>query len=148
MQISERQVGDVTVLDLSGKLTLTDSAGRLKDKVNSLIFQGNKKVILNLGELSYMDSSGLGEIVACHTTVSRGGGVIKLANLGGRIKDLLVMTKLLTVFDCYDTEQEAVSAMAQWGGQDGEPGPRLGGERVAHPPPPRPVDGHPTAPSR
>ena len=74
MQISERQVGDVTVLDLSGKLTLTDSAGRLKDKVNSLIFQGNKKVILNLGELSYMDSSGLGEIVACHTTVSRGGG--------------------------------------------------------------------------
>jgi anti-sigma B factor antagonist len=113
MQISERQVGDVTVLDLSGKLTLTDSAGRLKDKVNSLIFQGNKKVILNLGELSYMDSSGLGEIVACHTTVSRGGGKIGLANIGGRIKDLLVMTKLLTVFDCYDTEQEAVGAMAQ-----------------------------------
>lgn len=113
MQMSERQVGDVTVLDLSGKLTLTDSAGRLKDKVNSLIFQGNKKVVLNLGELSYMDSSGLGEIVACHTTVSRGGGTIKLANIGGRIKDLLVMTKLLTVFDCYDTEQEALSAMAQ-----------------------------------
>ena len=113
MQISERQVGDVTVLDLSGKLTLTDSAGRLKDKVNSLIFQGNKKVILNLGELSYMDSSGLGEIVACHTTVSRGGGQIKLANIGGRIKDLLVMTKLLTVFDCYDTEQEALASLAQ-----------------------------------
>lgn len=111
MQISERQAGDVTVLDLSGKLTMTDSGGRVKDRVNGLVTQGRKKIVLNLGAVSYMDSAGLGEIVACHTSATRDGGAIKLVNIGGRIKDLLVMTKLLTVFDCHDTEQDALSAL-------------------------------------
>lgn len=113
MQISERQAGDVTVLDLSGKLTMTDSGGRVKDRVNGLVAQGRRKIVLNLGEVSYMDSAGLGEVVACHTSATRDGGAIKLVNIGGRIKDLLVMTKLLTVFDCHETEQEALADLAK-----------------------------------
>jgi anti-sigma B factor antagonist len=110
MTITERQVGSITVLDLVGKLTSTDDAGRLKDKVASLLFQEQKQIILNLGELSYVDSAGLGEMVSCHSTASRQGGQVKLANLGKRIQDLLVMTRLLTIFDVYDSEEEAVAS--------------------------------------
>jgi len=110
MQITERRVGPVTVLDLEGRLTFNDSAGRLKDKVVSLVFQGEKQIVLNLAGLSYVDSAGLGEIVACYTHASKEHASVRLANTTDRIQDLLVMTKLLTVFDAYDSEEEAVKS--------------------------------------
>jgi anti-sigma B factor antagonist len=110
MQLSERRIGDVTILDLEGKLTLTDQPGKLKEKIASLIFQGEQQIVLNLGELSFVDSSGLGELVACHTTAWRGGATVRLANAGRRLQDLLVLTKLLTIFDSYDSEHEALAS--------------------------------------
>jgi anti-sigma B factor antagonist len=112
MDISERKVGDIIVVDVSGKMVASEDPGRLKDKVTSLIFQGNKKVILNLANVSYMDSSGLGEMVACHGSAVRGGGEVKLANTGKKIKDLLIMTKLLTVFDSHDSEDAAIKSFS------------------------------------
>lgn len=109
MTITERQVGAVAVLDIEGRLT-SDHSGRLKDKVASLLFQDRKGIVLNLAGLNYVDSAGLGEMVACHSTTSKQGGRIKLANLGKRIEDLLVMTRLLTVFDVYDSEEEALAS--------------------------------------
>ena len=110
MEISERKVGGVTVVDISGKMVASENPGRLKDKITSLIFQGEKRIILNLGNVSYVDSSGLGEMVACHGSAVRGGGEVKLANTGKKIKDLLVMTKLLTVFDAHDSEDAAIKS--------------------------------------
>ena len=110
MQIEERKVGDVVVLDLKGKITLGEGDEMLKDKVNSLVNQGHKKVILNLADVPYIDSAGLGEIVRTYTTVSRQGGKLKLLNLTKRIQDLLAITKLLTVFDTYDSEAEAIKS--------------------------------------
>jgi len=112
MEISERKVGDIIIVDIIGKMVASENPGRLKDKVTSLVFQGNKKVILNLGNVSYMDSSGLGEMVACHGSAVRGGGEVKLANTGKKIKDLLIMTKLLTVFDSHDSEQDAIQSFS------------------------------------
>ena len=112
MQIEERIVGDVMVLDLKGKVTLGEGDELLKDKVNSLVNQGHKKIILNLAEVPYIDSAGLGEIVRTYTTVSRQGGNLKLLNLTKRITDLLSITKLLTVFETYDSENEAVRSFA------------------------------------
>ena len=112
MEISERKVGDIIIVDIIGKMVASEDPGRLKDKVTSLVFQGNKKVILNLGNVSYMDSSGLGEMVACHGSAVRGGGEVKLANTGKKIKDLLIMTKLLTVFDSHDNEQDAIQSFS------------------------------------
>lgn len=110
MQLERRDVGDVTVIDVSGKLTLTDGSGTLKEKVTSAIFEGRKKIVLNLANLTYVDSAGLGEMVSCHSTVSKGGGSVKLANTTGRLKDLLTVTKLVTVFDAYDTEAQAIAS--------------------------------------
>ncbi|HEV8347708.1 MAG TPA: STAS domain-containing protein [Vicinamibacterales bacterium] len=112
MQIEERSVGDVMVLDLKGKITLGEGDELLKDKVNSLINQGQKKIVLNLADVPYIDSAGLGEIVRTYTTVSRQGGSLKLLNLTKRITDLLSITKLLTVFETYDAENEAVRSFA------------------------------------
>lgn len=112
MEISERKVGDIIIVDIVGKMVASEDPGRLKDKVTSLVFQGNKKVILNLGNVSYVDSSGLGEMVACHGSAVRGGGEVKLANTGKKIKDLLIMTKLLTVFDSHDNEQDAIQSFS------------------------------------
>ena len=112
MEISERKVGNVTIVDVSGKMVASDNPGRLKDKVTSLVFQGQKQIILNLGNVTYVDSSGLGEMVACHGSAVRGGGEVKLANAGKKINDLLVMTKLLTVFDAHDTEDAAIRAFS------------------------------------
>jgi anti-sigma B factor antagonist len=108
MQIDERVVGDVTILDLKGKLTLNEGDALLKDKVNSLILEGQKKLVINLEGVPYIDSAGLGEIVRTYTTVSRQGGRLKLLNLTKRIQDLLSITKLLTVFETYENEEEAV----------------------------------------
>ncbi len=108
MHIEQRTVGDVTIIDLKGKMTLGEGDELLRDKVNSLIQQGMKKLILNLAEVPYIDSAGLGEIVRTYTTVSRQGGQLKLLNLTKRITDLLAITKLLTVFETFDSENEAL----------------------------------------
>ena len=112
MQIEERAVGDVVVLDLKGRVTLGDGDELLKDKVNSLVNRGFKKIVLNLAEVPYVDSAGLGEIVRTYTTVSRQGGSLKLLNLTKRISDLLSITKLLTVFETFDDEAEAVRSFS------------------------------------
>jgi anti-sigma B factor antagonist len=112
MQIDERNVGDVVVLDLKGKITLGEGDELLKDKVNSLVNQGHKKIILNLAAVPYIDSAGLGEVVRTYTTVSRQGGSLKLLNLTKRITDLLSITKLLTVFETFDSENEAVRSFS------------------------------------
>ena len=108
MHIEERAAGDVTILDLKGRMTIGEGDELLRDKVNSLILQGKKKLVLNLEGVPYIDSAGLGEIVRTYTTVSRQSGSLKLANLTKRITDLLSITKLLTVFDTYDSEADAV----------------------------------------
>ena len=112
MQISERNNGGVVVLDLKGKITLGEGDELLKDKVNSLVNQGHKKIILNLADVPYIDSAGLGEVVRTYTTVSRQGGSLKLLNLTKRITDLLSITKLLTVFETFDSENEAVRSFS------------------------------------
>src|SRR3954462_5111160 len=108
MQIEERTVGDVTLLDVKGRITLGDGDELLKDKVNSIVNQGHKKLVLNLADVPYIDSAGLGEIVRTYTTVSRQGGSLKLLNLTKRITDLLSITKLLTVFETFDSENDAI----------------------------------------
>ncbi|MFN7918378.1 MAG: STAS domain-containing protein [Vicinamibacterales bacterium] len=112
MQIEERAVGDVLVLDVKGRITLGEGDEILKDKVNSLLNQGKKKIVLNLAEVPYIDSAGLGEIVRTYTTVSRQGGSLKLLALTKRITDLLAITKLLTVFETYESENEAVQSFS------------------------------------
>jgi anti-sigma B factor antagonist len=111
MQISQRTVGDVVIVDVSGKITLGDGSDvALRDKMRSLIQQEHKKVLLNLGDVSYVDSAGLGEIVQSYATVTKNGGKLKLLNVTKRIKDLLSITKLLTVFECHETEDEALKS--------------------------------------
>jgi anti-sigma B factor antagonist len=110
MEIAERTVNDVMILDLKGKMTLGEGDELLKDKINSLLAQGRKKLLLNLEGVPYIDSAGLGEVVRTYTTVSRQGGSLKLLNLTKRIEDLLSITKLLTVFETYDSEAEAVQS--------------------------------------
>lgn len=112
MQIDERTVGDVLILDIKGRITLGEGDELLKDKVNSLLNQGHKKIVLNLAEVPYIDSAGLGEIVRTYTTVSRQGGSLKLLSLTKRITDLLAITKLLTVFETFETENEAVQSFS------------------------------------
>jgi anti-sigma B factor antagonist len=112
MQIAERTVGGVVVIDMKGKITLGDGDELLRDKVNSLVNQGYKKLVLNLADVPYIDSAGLGEIVRTYTTVSRQGGALKLLNLTKRISDLLAITKLLTVFETFDSEADAVQSFS------------------------------------
>lgn len=112
MQLSERRVGTIVVLDLAGKLTLTDNPGRLKETITRLIRQGEANIVLNLAQVNYIDSSGLGELVASHTTAWRDGATVKLANIGRRVWDLLVLTKLATIFDCYGSEEAALESFA------------------------------------
>jgi anti-sigma B factor antagonist len=112
MQIQERAAGDVMILDVTGKMTLGDGDEVLKDKVNSLVHQGHTKLVLNLAGVPYIDSAGLGEIVRTYTTVSRQGGSLKLLGLTKRITDLLSITKLLTVFETYDNEADAVRSFS------------------------------------
>lgn len=108
MQIDERKLGDVTILDLKGKLTLGDGDELLRAKVNGLVQAGVKRIVLNLGEVPYIDSAGLGEVVRSYTTVKKHEGMLKLLNLTKRIQDLLAITKLLTVFDTFESETDAV----------------------------------------
>ena len=112
MQIDQRAVGDVVVLDLKGKITLGEGDELLKDKVNSLVNQGHRKIVLNLADVPYIDSAGLGEIVRTYTTVSRQGGSLKLLNLTKRITDLLSITKLLAVVETFESENDAVRSFS------------------------------------
>ncbi len=112
MQIEERVVGQVTVLDLKGKITLGEGDEALKDKINSLVLQDRKRILLNLANVPYIDSAGLGEVVRTYTTVSRQGGQLKLVNLTKRITDLLMITKLLTVFETFDSEADALKSFS------------------------------------
>ena len=107
LQIEERVVGEVTILDLKGKIVINEGDEALRDKINSLIHQNRKKILLNLENVPYIDSAGLGELVRTYTTVSRQGGSLKLLSLTKRITDLLAITKLLTVFDTHDSEDDA-----------------------------------------
>src|SRR6185295_3925954 len=112
MHIDERTIGDVVVLDVRGRVMLGEGDELLRDKVNSLMNQGRKKIVLNLAEVPYIDSAGLGEVVRTYTTVSRQGGQLKLLNLTKRITDLLSITKLLTVFETFDSEAEALKTFS------------------------------------
>ncbi len=109
MQIAERSAGHVKVLDLSGQITLTKGDDQLlKDKINSLVHQGHTHILVNLAGVTAMDSAGLGELVGSYTTVTKAGGSLKLVNLTKRLHDLLSITKLLTVFDTFDSEPDAL----------------------------------------
>ena len=110
MKIVERQVEDVVILDLHGKILIGEGDDALRDAVTTLADSGKTKILLNLAEVPYVDSAGLGEIVRTYTTVSRKGGKLKLLNLTKKIEDLLSITKLLTVFETYESEQEAVGS--------------------------------------
>jgi anti-sigma B factor antagonist len=110
LDVKQRQAGDVTILDMSGEVRIGDSSVSLRDSIRKLADQGKTKVLLNLAGVKYMDSSGVGELIANYTTISRQGGQLKLLNLTDRIQNLLVITKLLTVFDSYDNEAEALKS--------------------------------------
>ena len=110
LNIRERQAGDVTVLDLEGKITIGEGSVSLRTAIRRLIEEGKKKILLNLAGVGYVDSSGIGELVSSYTTINREGGQLKLLKLTQKIKDLLTITKLLTVFDVYDDESQALNS--------------------------------------
>jgi anti-sigma B factor antagonist len=110
LNIRERQAGDVTILDLEGKITIGEGSVSLRTAIRHLIEEGKKKILLNLAGVGYVDSSGIGELVSSYTTINREGGQLKLLKLTQKIKDLLTITKLLTVFDVYTDESEALNS--------------------------------------
>lgn len=110
MNIKSRTVNDVTIVDVSGKITLGEGTAALRNEVRNLLKDGHKKILLNLGDVSYVDSSGIGELVSAYTTTSNQGGSLKLLNLTKKLQELLGITKLLTVFEVHDDEQKAVAS--------------------------------------
>jgi anti-sigma B factor antagonist len=112
MDITERKNGDVTVLDIEGKILLGEGDVQLNKKIADLIGRKESKILLNLSQVPYMDSGGLGEVVRSFTTVKREGGELKLVGVTARIKDLMTITKLHTVFDIFDTEAEGVASFS------------------------------------
>src|SRR6266850_3130930 len=110
LELNERQAGDVTILDMSGSVRMGEGAISLRNSIRGLVDQGKKKILLNLSGVKNIDSSGIGELIANYTTISRDNGQLKLLNLTEKIRDLLVITKLLTVFDAYDNEAEALNS--------------------------------------
>jgi anti-sigma B factor antagonist len=110
LNLKERQEGDVTILDLSGKITIGEGSVQLREAVRGLLDGGRKKILLNLGDVAYVDSSGIGELVSSYTTTNNQGGQLKLLNLTKKIQDLLMITKLLTVFETFDNEQAALAS--------------------------------------
>ena len=112
IQVTSRQVGDVVVIDVVGRITLGEGATALRETIRGLVAKGNKKMVLNLGEVSYIDSSGIGELVSGFTSATNQGGVLKLLGLTKRVKDLLQITKLYTVFEVFDSETSAVRSFS------------------------------------
>ena len=110
MKTSTRQVDGITIVDLSGRITLGEGSVILRDTVRDLVTKGNRKILLNLGDVNYIDSSGIGELVSAFTTVRNQGGELKLLNLTKKVHDLLQITKLYTVFDVKDDEAAAVGS--------------------------------------
>jgi anti-sigma B factor antagonist len=110
--LNSRQVGDVTVIDVAGRITLGEGSSALRDAIRDLVAKGGKKILLGLGEVNYIDSSGIGELVSSFTTVSNAGGALKLLNLTKRVKDLLQITKLYTVFEVFDDEASALRSFS------------------------------------
>ncbi len=112
VKLNTRQVGDVTVMDVAGRITLGEGSSAMRDALRDLVSKNQKKILLNLGEVSYIDSSGIGELVSGFTTVTNSGGQLRLLNLTKRVKDLLQITKLYTVFDVHEDEAAAIRAFA------------------------------------
>lgn len=112
VKLNTRQVGDVTVIDAAGRITLGEGTSALRDLIRGTVDGGHKKVLMNLGEVNYIDSSGIGELVSAFTTVTNAGGSLKLLNLSKRVQDLLQITKLYTVFECHDDEAGAIRSFA------------------------------------
>jgi anti-sigma B factor antagonist len=112
LNISERQAGDVTILDMNGKITIGEGSVALRSAVRRLLEEGKKKILLNLAGVGYIDSSGIGELVSSYTAIGKENGQLKLLNLTQKLEDLLTITKLLTVFDVYDSEEEALSSFS------------------------------------
>ena len=110
--ITEREEGNVTILDLSGKITIGEGSVQLREAVRGLLERGRKNLLINLGGVDYVDSSGIGELVSCYTTTKNQGGHLKLLHLTKKIRDLLSITKLLTVFESFDDEAEAVKSFS------------------------------------
>ena len=110
MKIEERQSSGVTILDVSGKITIGEGSVEIRNKVRDLLQAGKKDILLNLGEVTYVDSSGIGELVSCYTTVTNQGGQLKMLHLTKKLRELLAITKLLTVFDSYDDEGAALAS--------------------------------------
>ena len=108
VKLTTRQVGDVTVVDVAGRITLGEGSATLRDAMRDMVSKNQKKILLNLGEVSYIDSSGIGELVSGFTTVTNSGGSLKLLNLNKRVRDLLQITKLYTVFDVHEDEAGAI----------------------------------------
>lgn len=113
LKATTRQVDSVSIMDLSGRITLGEGSVILRDKIRELLAQGNKKILLNLGDVTYIDSSGIGELVSAFTAVRKDGGELKLLNLTKKVHDLLQITKLYTVFDVKDDEAAAIGAFAK-----------------------------------
>lgn len=113
MKVNTRQVDGVTILDLSGRITLGEGSVQLRDAVRDLLAKGSKLILLNLADVNYIDSSGIGELVSAYTTVRNQGGELKLLNLTKKVHDLLQITKLYTVFDVKDDEASAIASYAR-----------------------------------
>ncbi len=113
MKVSTRQVDGVTILDLSGRITLGEGSVQLRDAVRDLLTKGQKQILLNLADVNYIDSSGIGELVSAYTTVRNQGGELKLLNLTKKVHDLLQITKLYTVFDVKDDEASAIASFTR-----------------------------------
>jgi anti-sigma B factor antagonist len=109
MDIKERVVEGVSILDLSGKIVLGEGDVQIKERIRDLLSDGQRKVLLNLGDVSYIDSAGLGALISSYATAKREGGHLKLVNLTKRVQDLLAITKLITVFETFDSEKEALA---------------------------------------
>lgn len=112
LKITERRTDSITILDLEGNIRLGNEAANLRQALRVLVEKGDRKVLLNMAGVSHIDSSGLGELVSSYTTLHKAGGELKLFNLSDRVHELMTMTKLLTVFDVFDSESEAVESFA------------------------------------
>jgi len=110
MKIEKRKIGSVTIFDLKGKILFGDGIDELRQSINNAIKDKEKQLVLNFAEVPYLDSTGLGEVVRSYTTLKKEGGTVKIANLSNKVKDLMMVTKLITVFETFESENEAVKS--------------------------------------